>query len=706
MKAAIRLCLFVVTLLTLPSLVSAATYYARTGGNDVNTCTQAQTDNDANAKASVKSVILCATGGDTVYIHTGTYTQTGTSVNVWPTGGTAGNRILISAFTGETVTITCDIATFTVASNCLDFAGDAESYITIQNFILDAGGGPNPPSTTLARAVVKAQYIGTDKANQAHDIWVIGNEIRNGLQGVLGGSEASEHQGWLIKNNWVHHNGNGESNQTHNVYIRGQNNTVEYNKVENGGASGIHVWLTSGSVSNNANTIVRYNTLTLNQNLPSGSTPTITVGQSASAKIYGNTIWNSDDVASPAIRCFGSTQNCEIWNNSIHHVRPNAIEVSAGATGAIIRNNILLGWTSAAILDNGTGTIQSNNLTTDPGVVNAVGGDFTLLSTASAAINSGLVNATYCAEPTGLTCDIGAHQTFGTLLGTCSANSFFVTLPHKFLPVSPSTGITGWAGAEVAAGARTITAVTRSTDTQYTLTISGAAITAGQSCTVDYAPGNVVACEQIGRGNGAACTGKQQPLFTRTDLTLTNTTGGTSPTYTQGVTRFQLHNDSIPASTTDAKWLFAENADITLTAGSTVRVYVGTRVTVANAANQEYRVQIRKNAGSWVDLTDTCGDACLETDTVVVNLAALGDVLSLGGSTYCCGSYSESPLATSPVHTVLSGQQLNRGVVLKLSSALVANDTIDVRIQPQDGVTVTLTQIPTITIGSVTAWTR
>ena len=55
------------------SSVTAATFYVRPGGSDSHSCSQAQTDSDGTAKATITSASLCPNPGDTILVHGGDY---------------------------------------------------------------------------------------------------------------------------------------------------------------------------------------------------------------------------------------------------------------------------------------------------------------------------------------------------------------------------------------------------------------------------------------------------------------------------------------------------------------------------------------------------------------------------------------------------------------------------------------------------------
>ncbi len=103
------------------------------------------------------------------------------------------------------------------------------------------------------------------------------------------------------------------------------------------------------------------------------------------------------------------------------------ILIDSGASGTLIKNDIVFN-NGSAITDNGTGTIQATNKTTDPLFVNAVTNNYQLQTGSTArdtgtALSEVLVDFLGILRPQNTIYDIGAYE-------------FVVTAPTR-----PPTGL-------------------------------------------------------------------------------------------------------------------------------------------------------------------------------------------------------------------------------------------------------------------------
>src|SRR5262245_16826185 len=95
----------------------AATYYVRSTAAAGHTCTQAQTDNDSNARNTINLGLACLSSGDTLIIHAGTYAER------------------INTFTGSNLPAGGSWATATTVKS----AGDGAVILTGTDPIADGG---------------------------------------------------------------------------------------------------------------------------------------------------------------------------------------------------------------------------------------------------------------------------------------------------------------------------------------------------------------------------------------------------------------------------------------------------------------------------------------------------------------------------------------------------------------------------------------
>ena len=92
---------------------------------------------------------------------------------------------------------------------------------------------------------------------------------------------------------------------------------------------------------------------------------------------YNNLVYNAA-ANSEGIRIWSGCSACSAYNNTIYNINGTGI-TTASSTNAIVKNNISV--SNGTNLDlSGTGTVASNNLTTNPQFSNPAAGDFHLQS--------------------------------------------------------------------------------------------------------------------------------------------------------------------------------------------------------------------------------------------------------------------------------------------------------------------------------------
>ena len=125
--------------------------------------------------------------------------------------------------------------------------------------------------------------------------------------------------------------------------------------------------------------------------------------------VYGNGVRGSS--AGLRVGSQGPLRNA-LYNNTVFG-NPKGIEIRSGSD-TIVRNNIIYD-NGSNYIDNGTGTVASNNLTVDPKFVDASGLDFRLRSS-SPAIDAGMSISAVTDDfagvlrPQGGSYDIGAYE--------------------------------------------------------------------------------------------------------------------------------------------------------------------------------------------------------------------------------------------------------------------------------------------------------
>jgi parallel beta-helix repeat protein len=235
-------------------------------------------------------------------------------------------------------------------------------------------------------------------------------EVRNGAaSGILPHGDF-----WEFINLNVHNN--GSSGQDHGLYWTGQGGLIDGGSYHDNSGYGIHIY-DSGSSSVRNNTV--RNVRVYNNNLQQGASALTGVGAGGLVMANGanNTVYNSlfYHNGASSIQINGSCVGCSAYNNTVFGGF-TGIQIVDLAPGAVVRNNISFGNVGSAISDAGTGTVLSNNLTTDPKFTNAAAHDFTL-QPSSGAINAGsdlssifTTDLTGKPRPIGGAFDIGAFE--------------------------------------------------------------------------------------------------------------------------------------------------------------------------------------------------------------------------------------------------------------------------------------------------------
>lgn len=371
----------------------AQTFYVATTGNDGNSCVQAQ--NVGTPKQTIQSGIGCLGAGDTLQIRQGTYHEIiGFHLFSIPSG-TAGNVITMMSYPGETATIdgTLDL-TPAVNESLLTFF--TTKYWTIKDLKFDG------------RNQVRGGLSITGDTLEEHGIIIQNNEItRIPLNGILTGFA----YGVDLIGNHIHDvgkNGDFDPPYGYGVYYSGGNGIIDGNHIHDVGRYGIQLYVQAvGHLHDN---IIRNNRIHDTGVMLAGG-PIFIGGEDH--QVYNNLLYDSDGHGIDVN--YVGPDNIKIYNNTIYNNTLYGISIGndGGATGTLVRNNIVFSNDTGTIDNQGTGTVQSNQLTTDPSFVNAAGEDFHL-AMGSAAIGGGVAVAEVTVDLDGVTRanppDIGAYQ--------------------------------------------------------------------------------------------------------------------------------------------------------------------------------------------------------------------------------------------------------------------------------------------------------
>jgi parallel beta-helix repeat protein len=197
--------------------------------------------------------------------------------------------------------------------------------------------------------------------------------------------------------------------------MKGQNGLYDGNEVYNNAGYGFHIF--SSGNNNVNNNILRNNYIHNNGGRVTnvGVTGGIILASGSNNIAYNNIICGQVNGYGIQIAYTNGGTNNQVYNNTIYSNDLAGIYIDPTAPNSIINNNIIYNNGSGIVDGGATGTVLSNNLTTDPKFVNVSANDFSLQAS-SPAINAGMTISVVTtdmkgvARPQGAAYDIGAYE--------------------------------------------------------------------------------------------------------------------------------------------------------------------------------------------------------------------------------------------------------------------------------------------------------
>jgi hypothetical protein len=358
------------------STVHAAVYYVAIAGSDSNS------GGSSSPFRTVKKGISILKPGDTLYVRAGNYGESVASVSqIVPAGTSWSSPITIAAYPGEVVTL-----------RRIGLWNSSIRYLIFDGFVLDAQG------------LNEGIYL----SEGANHIRFRNCEVKGAKgQGVLVTNRTGATNFNEFINLKVHDNGTTYS-QDHGLYISTSYNLVQNCEVYANAAYGICVY--NGYAGQRADgNVVRGNRVHDNSTLGAGSG--IVASSGSGNSVYNNVVWNHRGAGIEI--GWRNPVNTRVYHNTTCK-NGVGINVVSGSSGTTVGNNIVYSNTYA-LINQGTGTSQFNNLASDPSFVNQNYYDYRLRS-GSRAINAGillsevLVDLLGVARPQGSGVDIGAYE--------------------------------------------------------------------------------------------------------------------------------------------------------------------------------------------------------------------------------------------------------------------------------------------------------
>jgi Right handed beta helix region len=360
--------LLVVFFTIFPVLAHGATYYVAKTGSDSNSCANAQSQ--STPKLTINAGAACLSGGDTLIVKAGSYTES--LINNLPSGTAGSPTVLKSEVNHGAVMFTDATGTANWCTICLQ----NKSYITIDGMVLDG-------SHTDHAAHV---YIyGT-----SDHIVVQNNEIRFGNghcnstdnpMGIATGPATPMSSFIVVRNNDIHHISinvpGGCAFYGYGMYFYPTDSLVEGNDIHDNASYGIHNY-NGASLSYALRNVYRNNKIHDNGFI-AGQAGILYASGGSDNQFYNNIVYNNATFG-VQVSGFGVTaSNNTLYNNTFYGNGLECIRLGSSSGGGpvntTIRNNICYGNGTDDVVtaaSDTTGTVSDHNLLgTNPLFVNA-----------------------------------------------------------------------------------------------------------------------------------------------------------------------------------------------------------------------------------------------------------------------------------------------------------------------------------------------
>jgi hypothetical protein len=366
--------------------VHAVTYYVATTGNDAYSGSQVQ------PFRTIKRGLSALRAGDTLYLRGGTYAEAiDSNVQTIPTGTTWADAPIISSYPGETATLQVS-----GGEAVINLPHGYIQYLTFQNLVLNGNDRTN--------LIISIGYSG------AHHI-----QFKN-IEAMHSGHHIAQIQGHhhIVTGGKFHHAGNEALYPAplmhYGFYVTASDSLFENFEIYNIDDYAIHNGVQDPPYGDR-NTY--RNLLIHDVAYRTSGKGAIAIWRGDSHLVYNCIVYNS---RGSGISAQSGVTNTRIYNNTLYGNTLSGITVGLyGATNTVVKNNISYGNGGSQIVDTGTGTVLTNNLTTDPQVVDPTTKNFRLRSNSPAIDRGATVGEVTqdfdkIARPQGFSIDIGAFE--------------------------------------------------------------------------------------------------------------------------------------------------------------------------------------------------------------------------------------------------------------------------------------------------------
>lgn len=519
----------VIVVILFASQAQAATLYrdtvACTGNYSITnrTCT----GSDGNSYTTNATAIAAMSAGDTILVRSGTYDD---RVSFVSRTGSPSTVRTFKAYPGETVTFR------STTTSSYGLLVSSSSYVTIENIIIDGVLS----ISTLSNRIEGSSTSNITINNVTFKNWIDGNGLY-----ITAASNVT------ISGGAFQDNGDYTSCTTgklqYGVYVHdGTNITIEKTVISGNANGGAHFY--PGPITdltfrkNDVHGNSRCSAVTIGGVIAASDS---TGGNMSGVRIYSNVIYGNPAVTTQGngggIRIYAtggrSVTGTEIYRNTIYNHQANSgtaygINIQAGASGTLIKNNHVIGNQSGQIADAGTGTVSSGNRATGALTDCTVSTTNFTQKSGSSCIDAGVDDGL----PANGSPDVGAFET--VVFSSCSVesgatSSIVVNYVNNVAPpLLPSTGVTTFTARKNAVANALTGTVVRSGDSAFILPVTNP-YAGGDPIDISISTNNITDSSLIGG------TINQPLVQSLTNQSCTNNVAGVSYTLTQA--KFELH---------------------------------------------------------------------------------------------------------------------------------------------------------------------
>lgn len=306
--------------------------------------------------------------GNTLQIRAGIYTES--CVNALVEGGTVGTPTRIEPYSGEAIVW---IKGTSDTRDCIISFSSTQPYVTVDGHNADGTGsmvldGQNRNVTTDQAILV---------GNNVDNITIQNLELKNSAESCINNIGSNS----VVRFNVIHDCGTSGSYLWHGIYYAETGTEISDNTFYNIAGYAVHCYSSAASCSSSQ--ILRNRIYAVGTATDAQSGGILVDG--ASNVIRFNVIRCADGTSDFGIHIYTGATSTVVEQNSITNCG-TAVNIASTTSGAVLRNNIFYGNVTN-LLDAGTGTTTTTNLTSNPSWVDAANADLHL-SAGSAAIDA------------------------------------------------------------------------------------------------------------------------------------------------------------------------------------------------------------------------------------------------------------------------------------------------------------------------------